>query len=90
MEIPGFLANLDYENIWIGLLTLLTTIGFKYVHKDLDNTNAHQILQSKWMRRLYIFGFIYLATKDYKISILLSLMYLLFVKCCDKKENINR
>ena len=74
IEIPNFLGHIDYHNVMIGLFTLCTTFGFKYIHSDLDD-EIEEILNSELMRKIYIFAFVYLATKNVIVSIIIVLLY---------------
>ena len=71
------------QKLLIGLFTIFTTIGVKYIYEDLDDY-IEDILRSKWMRKLYIFGFVYIATQDFYIATLVLFLYLFFLKCCKK------
>lgn len=70
--------HIDFNSILIGFFTLFTTFGFKYIHADLDD-EIEAILDSEWMRKFYIFSFIYLATKNMAVSLILTIVYILSV-----------
>jgi len=74
------------QKLLIGIFTIFTTFGVKYIYEDIDDY-IENILKSKWMRRLYIFGFAYLATQDLYIALLIMFLYLFFLKCCHKCKN---
>lgn len=72
-------AEFDINNFVLALFTIITTVGTKYIYDDYDD-KLEKVFQSKWMRRLYIFGFAYLASDDYRIAFLVLLLYQLFLK----------
>lgn len=85
MNFTDIFSEESFQKLLLGLLTIFTTFGAKYIYEDLDDS-IENVLRSKWMRRLYIFGFVYLATQDFYIATLVLFLYLFFLKCC-KKDN---
>ena len=77
--LTNLLQNEDFEKLLIGILTLVTTFGFKYIYDDLDDS-IEAILASNVMRKIYIFGFVFLATKDWRISLLLVIVYSILIR----------
>jgi hypothetical protein len=61
-----------------GILTLLASFAPKYIYDDLDDW-MDDYLNCELMRKIYIFAFLYLATKDLETSIILLLVYMIFM-----------
>lgn len=85
MNFADIFSGESFQKLLVGLFTIFTTFGVKYIYDDLDES-IENILGSKWMRRLYIFGFAYLATQDFYIATLVLFLYLFFLKCCKKSK----
>lgn len=74
MVLAKIAEHIDYQSVLIGFFTLFTTFGFKYIHSDLDD-EIEELLNSELMRKFYIFSFIYLATKNVVVSVIILILY---------------
>jgi hypothetical protein len=73
------------NNLVIGLLTFFAHIGTKWVHEDLDDS-LEIFLSNKWMRKLYVFALIYLATDNVNLALALVIIYWVFMYFISKKD----
>ena len=96
--IDKILINLSNNKLFCGCLMLLTNIGGKYLSLELP-TNIDKIFTSNFiLRYLVLFSIFFMATRDIKTSILLSLLFLIILKyfinenstfCLIKNDEIN-
>lgn len=68
---------LNNSKILTGCLMLLMNIGSRYLINELPN-NVDKIFDNMWFRRLIIFAIVFVATRDIKISILITLVFIFF------------
>ena len=61
-------------HIVMGILTLFANIGTRWVYDDLDD-KLESFLASKWMRKVYVFSIIYVATRDLRLSVMMTIAY---------------
>ena len=70
------LNNLNNNKIFVGLAIILLNVGSKYISidlpKSLDNIFKHGLL-----RKIVIFCLLFISTRDIKISILMTLLFVL-------------
>jgi len=96
--IDNILINLSNSKLFSGCIMLLTNIGGKYLIMDLPNNMEKLFSKYFILRILVIFSIFFMATRDIKSSILLSLLFFIVVKyfinekssfCIVKSENNN-
>ena len=77
--IDPLLIGLSNSKLFSGVLMLLTNIGSKYLVLDMP-TNVEKLFSSySILRYLVIFAIFFMATRDIKISIVLSLLFFIVV-----------
>jgi len=62
------------SNLTIALMTLMAQIGAKWVYEDLD-ADLEIFLSNKWMRKLYVFSIVFLASQSFNLAIFLTALY---------------
>ena len=73
----GLLATFNNSKYVIGLLLLITTIGSKYVAIELTPVQA-RILRSVITREVLVFSFLFITTRDFLISLTITLIFAFF------------
>ena len=96
--IDNILINLSNNKLFCGCLMLLTNLGGKYLALELP-TNIEKIFTSNFiLRYLVLFSIFFMATRDIKTSLLLSLLFFIILKyfinekstfCLIKNDEIN-
>lgn len=93
------LLNLSNNKLFGGCIILLTNIGGKYIALDLPNNLDKIFSKYLFLRCLVLFSILFMATRDIKIAILLSLLFFIITKffinekskfCIIKNEVINK
>ena len=79
------LSQQAYNNLLIAILTCLAHLGSKWVHEDFDE-DLEIFLSNKWMRKLYVFAIIFLATQNFNLSLFLVIAYWLMVYFLSKND----
>ena len=74
------LLNLSNNKFFGGCIILLTNIGGKYIALDMPNNIEKIFSKYLFLRCLVLFSILFMATRDIKIAILLSLLFLIIVK----------
>ena len=78
--IDNILLNLSNNKLFGGCIMLLTNIGGKYLALEMP-TNIEKLFSNYFiLRYLVLFSVFFMATKDIKISILLSLLFFIIIK----------
>tara|TARA_E500000178_G_C16783161_1_gene644575 strand:+ start:465 stop:755 length:291 start_codon:yes stop_codon:yes gene_type:complete len=76
----NILNNIATNSLFNGSIMLLTNIGGKYLALDLPK-NLDQLFQKYLiLRYLILFSIFFMATRDIKISVLLTLLYFIVIK----------
>jgi hypothetical protein len=78
--IDTILLNLSNSKLFSGSLMLLTNIGGKYLMLEFPNNIEKIFLNNFLLRYLVLFSILFVATRDIKISILLSLLFFIVIK----------
>ena len=78
--IEAFLIQLSNSKIFGGCLMLLTNIGTKYLLLEFPENIEKFFTVSIFLRYLVLFSIFFLATRDIKISILLTLIIFIIIK----------
>lgn len=94
--IDNLLVELSNNKIFGGVLMLLMNVGGKYLALELP-TNMEKLFSNYFLLRyLVLFSIFFMATRDIKTAILLSLLFFIIIKffinekstfCIIKKED---
>jgi hypothetical protein len=78
--IDNILLNISNNKLFGGCIMLLTNIGGKYLALELP-TNMEKLFSNYFiLRYLVLFSIFFMATRDIKTSILLSLLFFILIK----------
>ena len=78
----------------LGLMMIMVTIGGRFIIGELDEEQKKNI-NNKTLRRLFIFGVFFMATRDIVTSLILTIVFVLTISELfnseekDKKEEVN-
>lgn len=70
------LLYLNNNKIFTGCAMMVMNIGGRYLNMDLPHS-LDNLFQNVWLRRLVIFCVAFIGTHDIKISILITLLFIL-------------
>ena len=77
-KLDSGLEFLNTNKYFTGIMMILLNIGSRYVAMDLSETQQ-RILSSVWVRRALVFTIVFIATRDIKVSLLLTLMFVILI-----------
>lgn len=84
--VESYINLLNTSKIFAGCIMLLMNLGGRYIANEIPD-NVQKIFNHPWIRRLIIFSIFFFATRDIKISLLLTLIFvLLFAFLLDEKS----
>lgn len=69
--------NVNNNKYFYGLMMIMLNIGSKYLTLDLSAPFLKAILSSKVIRRILIFSIVFVATRDLKISLILTASFVI-------------
>ena len=72
----SIILNLNNSKLFVGCSLILMNIGSRYIIHDLPKT-LDNIFKHNILRKLVIFCIIFVAIRDIKMSILITLLYVL-------------
>jgi hypothetical protein len=78
--IDNFLIELSNNKLFGGCLMLLTNIGSRYITMEFPDNIEKLFSTSQILRYLVFFSIFFMATRDVKTSILLSLLFFIIIK----------
>ena len=78
MDFLGLISSLNNSKIFSGLIMIAMNLGSKYISMEL-NESQEEFLSKKLIRRIIIFAVFFVATRDILISIVLTIIFILFI-----------
>lgn len=79
------LSEQAMNNLTIAVLTLFAQMGAKWIYEDIDD-DLEIFLSNKWMRKLYVFAIVFLATQNINLSLFLTALYWVAVYYFSKND----
>jgi hypothetical protein len=76
----SLLVNLSNNKLFAGCIMLITNIGSKYLVLDMPQTIEKLFSSYIILRSLVIFSIFFMATRDIKTSVLLTLLFFIIIK----------
>ena len=78
--IDSVLLTLSNSKLFSGCVMLLTNIGGKYLVMEMPNNVEKMFSNNFILRYLVLFSILFMATRDVKTAILLSLLFFIVIK----------
>lgn len=86
--LDGVLNKIGSNKIVIGLLMLFMNLCARHIIKDLSTSFHIKIFTSKFARRFSIFAILFIATRDIKISLILTAVFvIIFLNLLNEKSD---
>ena len=70
--------NVNDNKYFIGFMMILVNIGSRFIIGELSDSQK-KLINDKMLRRLFIFGVFFMATRDIISSLVLTIMFVLLV-----------
>ena len=89
-NIQDSINNMNENKLFIGLMVITVTIGGRFIVDEL-NDNQKKMINSKVIRRVFVFCVFFMATRDICTSLMLTIIFALVMISLinddnDKKE----
>ena len=86
--IESFFSILNNSRYFNGIMNILMQIGGRFITSEIP-VNLQLLFENIWIRRFLIFCVIFIATRDIKMAIFLTLIYIiLFSYIFNSESNI--
>ncbi len=83
------LELLNNNKLFTGCVMIIMNVGGRYIATDLPS-NMDKIFANIWVRRLVVFCVAFIATRDIRIAIFITLMFILvFHYLLNEKNEMN-
>jgi hypothetical protein len=94
MDTQKLYKQVNENKYLLGLIMIMVTIGGRFIIGELDEEQKKNI-NNKTLRRLFVFGVFFMATRDIVTSLILTIVFVLTISELfnseekDKKEEAN-
>jgi hypothetical protein len=82
-----FFNSISNNKIFIGFIMIMLNIGGRYLSMELPK-NVERFFENSWMRILIVFCISFMGTRDIKISIVITLLFILIFKFLLHEESV--
>jgi hypothetical protein len=82
-----FFNSISNNKIFIGFIMILLNIGGRYLSMELPK-NVERFFENSWMRILIVFCISFMGTRDIKISVVITLLFILIFKFLLHEESV--
>ena len=72
-------SAVNSSKLMVGVCILLTNLGGKYIGLELSKAEE-KLLQDPVVRRIIVFTMTFVATRDFLVAAVVTLLFMLFVK----------
>ena len=77
-NINSIITSLNGSKYFAGIMMILLNIGGKQISKEISFIHE-KIMNNRIIRRLFIFVAVFIATKDIKISLIVTALFVLII-----------
>ena len=94
MDSKKLYKNLNENKYLLGLMMITVTVGGRFIIGEL-NEEQKKSINNKTLRRLFIFGVFFMATRDLVTALILTIIFILTISELfndeeqEKKEDVN-
>ena len=94
MDSKKLYKNLNENKYLLGLMMITVTVGGRFIIGELNEEQKKNI-NNKTLRRLFIFGVFFMATRDLVTALILTIIFILTISELfndeekEKKEDVN-
>ena len=70
--------DLNENKYFIGIMMILVNIGSRFIISELSDDHK-KLINNILLRRIFIFGVFFMATRDFSVSLLLTIMFVFLI-----------
>jgi quinol-cytochrome oxidoreductase complex cytochrome b subunit len=78
MDIDKYVSMMNENKLFVGLMVVVVAVGGRFIIEEL-NESQKQIIHNTWVRRLFVFGVCFMATRDICISSIITMIFIIIV-----------
>ena len=84
-----YVNKLNQNKLFVGLMVVVVAVGGRFIIDEL-NESQKSFIHNTWVRRLFVFGVCFMATRDICISSIITMIFVIVVSEFTNKENSSR
>ena len=78
MDVDKYVSMMNENKLFVGLMVVVVAVGGRFIIEEL-NESQKQIIHNTWVRRLFVFGVCFMATRDICISLIITMIFIIIV-----------
>ena len=80
-----YVNKLNENKIYVGLIVVVVAVGGRFIIDEL-NDSQKSFIHNTWVRRLFVFGVCFMATRDICISSIITMIFVIVVSEFTNKD----
>ena len=81
-----YVNKLNENKLFVGLMVVVVAVGGRFIIDEL-NDSQKSFIHNTWVRRLFVFGVCFMATRDICISSIITMIFVIVVSEFTNKDN---
>jgi len=78
MDIDKYVSMMNENKFFVGLMVVVVAVGGRFIIEELNDAQK-EIIHNTWVRRLFVFGVCFMATRDICISLIITMIFIIIV-----------
>ena len=87
--IDNYIDKLNQNKLFVGLMVVVVAVGGRFIRDEL-NDSQRNFIHNSWVRRLFVFGVCFMATRDICISSIITMIFVIVVSEFTNKDESSR
>ena len=80
-----YVNKLNENKLFVGLMVVVVAVGGRFIIDEL-NDSQKSFIHNTWVRRLFVFGVCFMATRDICISSIITMIFVIVVSEFTNKD----
>jgi len=76
--IDEYIEKLNQNKLFVGLMVVVVAVGGRFIIDELSEAQK-MVIHNSWVRRLFVFGVCFMATRDICISSIITMIFVIVV-----------
>ena len=81
-----YVNKLNENKLFVGLMVVVVAVGGRFIIDEL-NDSQKSVIHNTWVRRLFVFGACFMATRDICISSIITMIFVIVVSEFTNKDD---
>ena len=78
MDVDKYVSMMNENKLFVGLMVVVVAVGGRFIIEELNDAQK-EIIHNTWVRRLFVFGVCFMATRDICISLIITMIFIIIV-----------